>query len=83
VVNENREELAAFPVSQEDILSGKLLNEFPGMKKIIRAAEEACHNADTRTTALLSYSLLVFLTGKRPSCSPFVNPTGDKKVTSY
>lgn len=78
------EELAAFPVSQENILSGKVLKVFPGMKKIIRAAEEACQNADTRTSALLSYSLFVFLTGKRPSYSPFVSSTGDiTNASSY
>lgn len=71
------EGLATFPVSQDYILSGKMLKNFPKIKQLIKAAEEAFKNAKTRPSALLSYSLFVFLTGKIPSYNPLVNSNGN------
>ena len=58
-----------------------MLKNFPKMKQLIKAAEEAFKNVKTRPSALLSYSLFVFLTGKKPSYNSFVKPSGNTTKT--
>ncbi len=70
-------EEAVIPVSQNDIISGKMQKKFPWIKRLIKSAEEASQIAKTKPSILLSYSLYFFLTGEKPLHNLFVNSSGN------